>query len=59
MEKLDGMPNNHAPPPESAKSQEKKNWLYTCVFEILDKFVMGDMDVTSTYQRESMLVKGY
>ena len=55
MENVGDTPTKHAPPPESTKSTEKKDWLYNSLFQILDKFVMGDIGaVTFEYQLEGI-----
>lgn len=54
MENVDDIPKERAPPPKSAKSSEKKVWLYNSAYEILDKFVMANMIYASQYQKEGV-----
>lgn len=54
MEKVDDIPKCHDPPPVSEKSSENKVGLYNSVFEILDKFGMGDINVIHKHRKESV-----
>lgn len=44
MKTPDDMPTAHLPPDPSRPASEKETWLYNCAGEIIDCYVMADVE---------------